>query len=255
MSQTTLKFQFDIDGTPVDLDSPPTIQDSTGLIGVRRVDTGQNVVAPGVTMTRTATGEYEYGPFADPAPNLLYQWTVKFIYGGSTDYAPFTTAGGSDSAAYSSPAQAQPYFASRLFSQPWFNASVTLQQNALTQATTLINKFNYVGRKTDPTQVNEWPRRYVILDGVILDSTAVPNHILLAQFEIAIALLRGYDPEREIRDLRIASRGIAGVRATYDSRHVPDHLLNGIPSKLAWDYLSPYFNRNNSTNVSLRRVS
>lgn len=156
---------------------------------------------------------------------------------------------------FSSTADGDTYFATRLYSAAWVNATTQNKTNALTQATNIINKFAYVGNKTVKTQANEWPRNYVLISNVLLDSAVVPNDIIIAQFEIAISLLQGIDPEKEIRGTRIVSRGLASVRATYDTHHISDHLLNGVPSAAAWDYLSPYFDRTSSGNVSLRRVS
>lgn len=155
---------------------------------------------------------------------------------------------------FSTTADGDSYFAARLYSSSWSNANDTDKLKALVQATDIINRFNFIGRKTDCTQLNSWPRQFIMLDGNQLDPTIIPIEIIIAQFEIALALLSGVNIEKEIRNLRMTSRGFASVRATYDPRNVPEHLLNGVPSATAWDYLSPFFNRQ-FEDIRISRVS
>lgn len=155
------------------------------------------------------------------------------------------------------------YFGNRLFTAAWSNAIPDNQQAALNQAYAIINKFQYVGIKTalvlDPTgntpQDGEFPRSYIILEGISLDPNAIPEDILTAECEIAIALLKGIDPEMEIRGARITTRSLAGVRATYDSHNLPENIENGVPSAIAWSFLLQYFDTSHSRNIAVRRSS
>lgn len=155
---------------------------------------------------------------------------------------------------FSTTADGDAYFAARLYSNAWINASTQDKNTALIQATNIINRFAYLGFKTDPAQLNEWPRLGITWNCQILDSSTIPTDIIIAQFEIAIAILGGIDIEKEIRNLKIVSRGFASVRATYDTHGVPEYLLRGVPSATAWDYLSPYINRTRSENVRVSKV-
>ena len=156
---------------------------------------------------------------------------------------------------YSTPADGDTYFAGRMFTTMWTTATTDQKQAALNQATSIINLFSYVGCKTDPAQPFAFPRKGIVLEGVLLDDSVAPNDILSAQFEIALALLKGIDPEKEIAGIGVTSRGFASVRTTYDSNRTSEHLENGVPSALAWALLYPFFNVNDSGSIDLRRVS
>jgi hypothetical protein len=138
------------------------------------------------------------------------------------------------------------YFSTRLHSSLWFNSSTDDQTSALTQADRIIDSFNYTGIKTLSTQSNEWPR-------IICGVSQTPNQILYAKYEIAFALLSGVDPEQELRSLRVTSRGYSSVRTTYSPTDIPENIVNGVPSALAWLYLRPFFKT--SGTIKLRRVS
>jgi hypothetical protein len=153
----------------------------------------------------------------------------------------------------SSVLEADSYFADRLYTDQWFKLTANKKQQALNLATQIINTFNFIGTKID--SVNEWPRSGVYLNNLLLPSTSIPQDILFAQYEIALALAKGIDPEREIRNLRVTSRGYSSVRTTYDPRLAPEHLAYGVPSALAWSYLSAYFNRSLSGVVRIHRVN
>lgn len=156
---------------------------------------------------------------------------------------------------YSSPTDGDAYFSQKMFTTAWGNAITSRKQLALNDATRIINLFNYTGCKTSPTQPFEFPRKGILLQGILLDKDSVPSDILAAQYELALALLKGLDPEKESRGYGVTSRGFASVRTTYDPTRMSEHLKNGVPSALAWAYLYPFFDRLDSDNVSIRRVS
>jgi hypothetical protein len=138
------------------------------------------------------------------------------------------------------------YFSTRLHSSLWFNSSTDDQTSTLTQADRIIDSFNYISKKSDPLQSNEWPR-------IICKVSQTPNEILYAKYEIAFALLSGIDPENELRSLRVTSRGYSSVRTTYSAADIPENIVNGVPSALAWLYLKPFFKT--SGTIKIRRVS
>lgn len=65
---------------------------------------------------------------------------------------------------------------------------------ALTKALDYMETRQYKGYKTDDKQVLDWPRQYVYVDNVLLDSATVPSGIIKAQHVIALSIANGYDP-------------------------------------------------------------
>ena len=64
----------------------------------------------------------------------------------------------------------------------------------LTKALDYMETRQYKGYKTDNDQVLDWPRQYVYVDNVLLDSATVPSGIVKAQHVIALSIANGYDP-------------------------------------------------------------
>ena len=64
----------------------------------------------------------------------------------------------------------------------------------LTKALDYMETRQYKGYKTDNDQVLDWPRQYVYVDNVLLDSATVPSGIVKAQHVIALSIASGYDP-------------------------------------------------------------
>lgn len=62
------------------------LEDYSAAFGVKRLDTGATVVPVSSAMTRTSLGVYTYS-FTDPAPNLIYEYWVKFVVSGNTFYS------------------------------------------------------------------------------------------------------------------------------------------------------------------------
>jgi hypothetical protein len=159
---------------------------------------------------------------------------------------------------YGTLSEAVAYFASRLHSQAWDNAAATDKPKALTQAARIIDSLNYKGVKAavypvvydddglplspaptedavlaaDATQELEFPRGR---------DTAVPNQIKWAQWEIAFALLDGFDPDEAMDAMRVKSQTYSAVKTTYaDGDQSTEYLLYGIPSGTVWRWLLPY---------------
>lgn len=152
---------------------------------------------------------------------------------------------------YTSVEQADLYFSTRLFVDEWSTASNGMKLNALIEATRILDKFAYKGVKSSTTQTHEFPRQG--LNGYT--DTEIPKEIAYAQFEIAYALLKGRDPEQEVRGAYVTSRKYSGVGTTYDSSRVPDYILCGVPSAVAWDYFYPFLDKSASGTVKIHRVS
>ena len=123
------------------------------------------------------------------------------------------------------------YFAERLNSDEWDNTSDDRRLKALYMATRIIDRFNYVGEKTDESQEHQFPR------GGDVD---VPDTIKEACCEIALKLLEDIDPDMEFENIPVLGHTFATVRNTYDRSFVPEHVAAGVPSPTAWKLLLPY---------------
>jgi hypothetical protein len=150
---------------------------------------------------------------------------------------------------------ASTYFDGRLYATAWTDSDEDRQQKALNDATRIINLFQYKGQKTESGQLDQWPRQNILVENILLDKTVTPDAVLIAQYEIAYAVLDGYDPERDLRSINVTSRGISSARIAYDSRAVPEHLMYGVPSALAWVSLLPFLERDMAGTIKLHRVS
>jgi len=64
----------------------------------------------------------------------------------------------------------------------------------LTLAHDYIESLDYIGEKTDETQVDQWPRKDAIVDGEEIDKDTVPQDVIDAEFQTAIAIDQGNSP-------------------------------------------------------------
>jgi len=151
---------------------------------------------------------------------------------------------------YIDAAEANDYFLTRLNSDAWFNepdgtsSTPDRKVQALETATRAIDLLRYKGAKTDPDQLNQFPRN---------GETVIPVAIKLATAELALSFLEGLDPSMEYEAMSINSQTYANVRSSYDRTSLPEHIAAGVPSITAWRYLTPYLAC--FTNVKLTRVS
>jgi hypothetical protein len=86
----TLTFTAKINGVLIDVDAA-VLEDQIEDFGVRRTDNLDVVVASGTALTRISLGTYQH-EFAEPEPNLSYEYTVKITYGGTSYYFNRITA-------------------------------------------------------------------------------------------------------------------------------------------------------------------
>ena len=143
-------------------------------------------------------------------------------------------------ASYITIAEGQAYMDNRLHVRAWDCTSADEQRRAITMATEIIDRLNYLGCKAVDTQVNQFPR---------LDDTVVPQDVKNATSEVALALLDGVDPELEYENLQLRSQGMGSARSAFDKTPPPPHLVAGIPSVTAWRYLKPYLRDPNELDI------
>ena len=163
---------------------------------------------------------------------------------------------------YGTLADANSYFDARLHSESWSESAPFDRPKALTEATRIIDDLNYKGVKNavwlimyqpgtekeelklgnaptrdeiiaaDATQPMEFPRG---------KDTTVPNEIEWACYEIAMALLEGFDPEDAIDRLGVVRQAYSAVRTTYDNSSATlEYLVYGIPTARVWRWLKKY---------------
>jgi len=166
---------------------------------------------------------------------------------------------------YGTTAKATAYFAAKLHATVWSGAVAADRPKALLAAAKIIDALNFKGYKStvyaamlanssitqadirvaEVAQELEFPRD--------ADAT-VPVAIEEACYEIAYALLDGRDPEMELEALAVTSQRYAAVGTSYDRSVSPSaHILNGVPSMVAWRILLPYLRDSNE--IKLSRVS
>ncbi len=178
---------------------------------------------------------------------------------------------------YGDLSEADAYFAMRLYETAWTDAPDADHPKALWAATQIIDTLNYKGFKNPvylllqqyglediPTAIGS--RTSPTIEEIMLAETSqelefprgadteVPEAIRRACYEIAHTLLDGKDPELELENLGIISQGYASVRTTFSRTHVPvEHIVNGVPSAMAWRLLVPFLRDDDAIRVS--RVS
>ena len=64
----------------------------------------------------------------------------------------------------------------------------------LTLAHDYIESLLYIGTKTVDTQPDQWPRKGVNIDGIEISSLIVPQDIIDAEYQVAIAIDQGNSP-------------------------------------------------------------
>lgn len=147
-----------------------------------------------------------------------------------------------DEQAFLSVASADEYFADNVLAEAWTMQTEAKKTAALKQAASIIDRLQFRGKPTT-TQDHAWPR-------VLTPNTAsvTPKDIISAHYEVALALLKGVDPDREYRDLATKSQMFGALRTDRDTAMISDHIVAGVPSRVAWNLMLPYL-------VDVRTVS
>lgn len=134
---------------------------------------------------------------------------------------------------YISVEDAETYFGTRLHADAWDDAVSDDQTKAIYTASRMIQRLNFIIHPDD--------------------MDPLPDEIGFAAAELALALLDGVDPETEFESLTMTSQAYANVRSSYDRQTLPENIVAGVPSAMAWRYLSPYLA--DPREVDLARVS
>lgn len=111
---------------------------------------------------------------------------------------------------YISLEDAQAYFANRLRSDAWDEASELEKEKALKTATKRINCLRFIGRPVDPNQELAFPRLIQNSFGVLV-RVDIPKAVKEATCEEAISLLEQGD--HDIKRRKLQDAGVVSVTA------------------------------------------
>lgn len=139
---------------------------------------------------------------------------------------------------YVSIEDANTFFEGRLEKQDWTYAINDDRLAALIQASTDIDKLNFEGYKLVDQQEHEFPRQYNDCS-VVLDDDNIPLNIKYAVCLQALALLGGFDANKEIESLSLRRAEYGGVKTEFDRSVLPIHIRAGINAE-AWQLICPF---------------
>lgn len=147
--------------------------------------------------------------------------------------------------------EANVYFQGKLNTDAWDSASVGDQTKALIQASTDIDKLQYIGHKINYQAEHEFPREFEdpVIDDTPYDTDNIPFGIKYAVCEQAMALLDGFSATEEIDGLSMVGQSYSSVKADFDRSTVPMHLKCGLTAE-AWQFILPFIRDNRALVLS-----
>jgi hypothetical protein len=135
---------------------------------------------------------------------------------------------------YASAATADAYHAARAYTA-WASATDDAKAVALIRATDYLNGLPWTGRKV-ALRTMAWPRVDVCLDGYSVDSTDIPDEVVLACCYMAGEFLGGADPlapqDRALSSMKVGSVEMAWEQGSSPTPQYPE--LKGILRGLIW---------------------
>lgn len=204
---------------------------------------GSDLEGSDSTATTAITEDATYNGLYPIASNRPF---VYLQAGGSPDPSTDTLLADANDLYYGSVAAGDLFHAVRVHSWDWNNATVEDKTKALYTAQQLIDRFAFVGVKTDSDQSLEFPRTRTLDDGTVCligGSAGIPTSIEQAAYLIADALLGGRDPQADFEALNVKVETFGPVRTEFDTRrNANNHLANLIPSPSAWALILPFLN-------------
>lgn len=137
---------------------------------------------------------------------------------------------------YGSVVEADRYFAKRLNTLDWDDATNNEKLLSVLAATELVEQFNYTGKKYVSTQELEFPR----------DTNGIPEPIKVAVYLIAQKIVGGWDIDDDANANRVLSSRYDVIHAVYRDVSL-EHA--GIPSKMAWYILKQYLHKQDQVRI------
>lgn len=131
----------------------------------------------------------------------------------------------SNANSYVTLSNANAYHELSLHAANWNDTTTERREQALVTATRMIDRQNWKGQKTDPAQPLAWPRTGVTRnDGSTVDPNTLPPELILATYELALALLDNVavqsqgDTGSNIKSLGAGSAQLSFFRPTTGTR-------------------------------------
>jgi hypothetical protein len=145
------------------------------------------------------------------------------------------------------------YHQTRVHAWDWENATTEDKLKALYTATQAMDKFCFVGVKTDDDQGLEFPRTRTLSDGtvnLIGGVAGIPSGVVDAAYLIADALVGGRDPQADFESQNVKVETFGPVRTEFATNRAPQqHIANLIPSASAWALILPFLGISTSFTV------
>ena len=139
--------------------------------------------------------------------------------------------------------EANAYFADRLHSEAWDEATETDKAKALATASKRLDLLHYRGRPVNPDQGAAFPRLVQNQFGYMVD-IGIPQAVKDAVCEEALSLLAQSDFDRVRADLR--AKGVVSVRAGDASETYSEDMVKQpqiLTSAVARQLLSPFIEK------------
>ena len=116
----------------------------------------------------------------------------------------------------------------------WDESDDTTKEKALRQACSYMNNLDYIGVKTDNTQILQFPR-YFVSQGGWLQDMGVPENIKTGQAMLALYMLK---PNKSSK-IGVKSESVDGIGSITYSKALSDDVI----FKPAYDFISMYIER------------
>lgn len=146
--------------------------------------------------------------------------------------------------AYEDAAAGDVYFTDRINGTNWLAQTTAKKEQALISATSWLDRQLWVGAQTQPkpTQPLDWPRTGVVdEEGNAVDSGSVPQFIIDATFELALALINDStvqeNPSATGDNVKRVKGGSAEIEFFFDPSTVSGTVFPKIVMELVSFYL------------------
>lgn len=148
------------------------------------------------------------------------------------------TIGGTAANAYITLDDAELYFETRLHKTEWTAATDDNKEIALMWATRLLDaSIEWKGSVVDTDQALQWPRGDVYdRNDTLISETVIPDDILNATCELALALIRSERTE----DLEQDAQGLRRLTAGPIELEFKDLVQAKVIPDAVWAYIRPY---------------
>lgn len=101
----------------------------------------------------------------------------------------------------------------------------------LVKAHDYIDSLSFIGSKATEAQDDQWPRINAWVDGYYLDSSAVPQAVIDAEYEAAISIDAGVDPLADVTPAKTRVK-VGEIETEYSSYGITRQTNQRIMAKL-----------------------